>query len=78
MEPVDQIFILMLINICIFLITTLPLDIYKIISRRSEAFDQAALRTTIWTGLGWFQSLNYAVNNSIYMIQSCNTSFFLD
>jgi hypothetical protein len=58
-----QMFILMLTSTCIFLITTLPLSIYKITSPRQVDFDNSILIiTSIWTALGWFQSLNYGVN----------------
>jgi hypothetical protein len=61
-----QMFILMLTSTGIFLITTLPLGIYKITSPRQENFSDSVLQvTTIWTGLAWFQSLNYAVNISL-------------
>jgi hypothetical protein len=62
-----QMLILMFASICIFLITNLPLSIYKIISPRGDVLSVVSLRTTIWTGLGWFQSLNYAVIISIYI-----------
>jgi len=62
-----QMLILMFASICIFLITNLPLSIYKIISPREDVLSVVSLRTTIWTGLGWFQSLNYAVSISIYI-----------
>lgn len=58
-----QIFILMLASVGIFLITTLPLAIGKIIFPQEQNFLAAAISiSTIWTGLGWFQSLNYAVS----------------
>ena len=66
-----QMFILMLASITIFFITNLPLGIYKIISPRGEVFSEAALRTTIYTGLGWFQSLNNAVNHFIRLLSTC-------
>ena len=56
-------FILMLTSTFLFLITTLPLAIYKITSPREGNFNLSVLKiTSIWTGLGWFQSLNYAVS----------------
>ena len=58
-----QMFILMLNSTCIFFITTLPLAIYKITSPRQGNFILNVLEvTSIWTELGWFQSLNYAVS----------------
>jgi hypothetical protein len=45
-------FILMLASICIFLITTVPLGMYKIISSQGELIRKAVINTTIWTGLG--------------------------
>ncbi len=63
-----QMFILMFTSICIFLIATLPLGIYKIISTRGQIIGVPALLTSNCTGLGWFQSLNYAVGISIRLI----------
>jgi hypothetical protein len=58
-----QMLILMLTSTIIFLITTLPLGIYKITSPREANLTASLLKiTSIWTGLGWFQSLNYAVS----------------
>ena len=58
-----QMFILMLTSTCIFFVTTLPLAIYKITSPRQGNFLLSVLEvTSIWTGLGWFQSLDYAVS----------------
>lgn len=57
-----QMFILMLASICIFLITSLPLAIYKIMTpRQANIFTMIFEVLTIWTGLTWFQSLNYVV-----------------
>ncbi len=62
-----QMLILMLTSATVFLITILPLGIYKITSPREANLADSFLEvTSIWTGLGWFQSLNYAV--SIYVI----------
>lgn len=74
-QPIQfQMFILMLTSTCIFLITTLPLAIYKITSPRETNFGMSALKiTTIWTALGWFQSLNYAVR----IVLLINHSFYL-
>jgi len=70
-----QMFILMLTSTSIFLITTLPLGIYKISSPRAANFATSVLTvTTIWTGLGWFQSLNYAV--SIFVLHDFSFLFF--
>jgi len=64
-----QMFILMFASICIFLITSLPVGIYKIQSpRQANIFNIVYEIITIWTGLGWLQSLFYAVsisNNSM-------------
>ena len=57
-----QMFILMLTSTGIFLLTTLPLSIYKITSPRQTNLIFAVLQVTnIWAGLQWFQSLNFAV-----------------
>jgi hypothetical protein len=57
-----QMFILMFASICIFLITGLPLAIYKITSpRQANVFAVVYQILTVWTILTWFQSLNYAV-----------------
>ena len=57
-----QMFILMSASICIFLITGLPLAIYKITSpRQANVFAVIYQIISVWTGLTWFQSLNYAV-----------------
>jgi hypothetical protein len=58
-----QMFIIVFTRICIFLITTLPLAIYRITSARQTNLSNSVFEiTSIWTGLGWFQSLNYAVS----------------
>lgn len=58
-----QMFILMLTSAASFLITTFPLAMYKITSPRETDFKSSVLTiTSVWTGLGWFQSLNYAVS----------------
>jgi hypothetical protein len=61
-----QMFILMLASTGIFLITTFPISIFKIITPRQVSattitsfFDLM----NIWAGLQWFQTLNFAVNN---------------
>ena len=56
-----QMFILILASIGLFLLTNLPIGIYKIISPRGNVFSEALTRTSIYTGLIWFQSLNYVV-----------------
>ena len=57
-----QMFILMTTSIVIFLTTTLPVAIYKITSPRSTNISTTILQiVTIWAGLTWFQTLNYAV-----------------
>jgi hypothetical protein len=58
-----QMFILMLTSATVFLITILPLGIYRITSPREANFPASVFTiTSIWTGLEWFQSLNYAVS----------------
>jgi len=58
-----QMFFLMLANICVFLITTLPLAIYRIISPREPLiFDSIVNSVNNLTSLTWLQSLNYAVS----------------
>jgi hypothetical protein len=62
-----QMFILMFASICIFLITNLPVALGKIIlPRNTDVVGASSELTSIWTGLQWFQSLNYAVK--IFMI----------
>jgi cytochrome b subunit of formate dehydrogenase len=64
-----QMFILMLASICIFLITTLPMAIYKITSpRQADIFTSIFQIITIWVGLLWFQSLNYAVSIATHIM----------
>jgi hypothetical protein len=76
-----QMFILMFASICIFLITSLPLAIYKITSpRQADILNSIYQILTIWTALAWFQSLNYAVrisNNSIKLLQLFFRSVFI-
>jgi len=62
-----QMFILMTTSIFIFLITTLPVSIYKITSPRQADLSTALLTIiVVWTGLGWLQSLNYAVDIFVF------------
>ena len=64
-----QMFIMILTSICIFFITNLPLAIGKIVLPRDvQGISSAGRLTTIWTILGWFQSLSYAVRE--YVIRS--------
>jgi cytochrome b subunit of formate dehydrogenase len=64
-----QMFILMLASICIFLITTLPMAIYKITSpRQADILTSIFQIITIWVGLLWFQSLNYAVSIATHIM----------
>lgn len=57
-----QMFVLMIASIAIFLITTLPIAIYRITSPRERNVSNSIVRIiSVWVGLGWFQSLNYAV-----------------
>lgn len=64
-----QMFILMLASIAVFLVTNLPIGIYKIISPRGNVTAEALTRTSIYTALVWFQSLNYAVRRSQFFFQ---------
>ncbi|CAF0880273.1 unnamed protein product [Adineta steineri] len=58
-----QMFILMLTSIGIFLTTTLPVATYKITSARQSNISTSIMQVAgVWIGLGWFQSLNYALN----------------
>ena len=60
-----QMLILMLTSIGIFLITTLPIAIYRIVSvREANIISSVYEIVRIWAGLTWFQSLNYAVSTS--------------
>lgn len=66
-----QMFILMFASICIFLITSLPVAIYKITSpRQANALKIIFEVFTIWTALGWVQSLNYAVKYFVFFSSS--------
>lgn len=57
-----QMLVLMLTSISVFLLTTLPVSIYRIISPREPNVTSSLIRVaSIWIGLAWFQSLNYAV-----------------
>ncbi len=54
--------ILMFASICIFFVTNLSVTLYKIIAAQTTHITEVAVKIrTIVTGLGWFQSLNYAV-----------------
>ena len=65
----NQMFILMLASVCIFMTTSLPLGVYKITSVRVDNVSLALFQiNTIWTGLGWFQTLFYAVNIVIIIL----------
>ena len=68
-----QMFILMLASIGIFLLTTLPVALYKITAAREQNVTYEPLKrvSSIWTALGWFQTLNYAVSRRItYCLES--------
>ncbi|UJR09085.1 hypothetical protein I4U23_013333 [Adineta vaga] len=66
-----QMFILMFGSVCIFLITTLPVGIYKIISPRDANLAKTYMSIiTIWTGLGWFQSLLYGISFYVHCLSS--------
>ncbi|CAF1277674.1 unnamed protein product [Rotaria sordida] len=74
-----QIFILMLARVGIFLITLLPLAIYKILSPRQATLTRTIFQIiSVWASLQWFQSLFYAVNIIINfkMISICYTFYF--
>jgi hypothetical protein len=61
-----QMFILMFTSICIFLITSLPFGIYKIISpRQADLLVDVYQVIIVWTAVEWFQTLFYAVSVSI-------------
>ena len=61
-----QMFTLMLASIVIFLITSLPLAIYRIQSPRQANLTADVFQViSIWVGLGWFQSLFFAVNLTV-------------
>ena len=73
-----QMFILMTTSICLFLMTTLPLAIYKITSPRQKDVSTSILTiVTVWADLGWLQSLNYAVNISLFLLQQYHLSLSL-
>ena len=58
-----QMFRLTLISVLIFFITNLPVGIGKIVFPQNQDLLGIAVRiSAIWTGLGWFQSLNFAVS----------------
>jgi hypothetical protein len=47
-------------------ITTLLVAVYRIIlPRESSSTISVGRITSIWTGLGWFENLNFAVNISL-------------
>jgi len=61
-----QMFILMFTSICIFLITSLPLGIYKITTpRQADLLVDVYQVIIVWTAVEWFQTLFYAVSVSI-------------
>lgn len=65
----NQLLLLMLASVLIFLITSLPLAICKIQSpRATSTIDGVFQVVSIWTGLGWFQSIFFAVNRFIIVI----------
>ena len=66
-----QMYILMFASIGIFLATSLPVGIYKILSIRERSIlSNLQQMITVWTAFGWFQSLNYAVNFYIHCLTS--------
>ena len=64
-----QMFILMLASIAVFLVTNLPIGIYKITAPRGDAATEVLTRTSIYTALVWIQSLNYAVSRSFLQLK---------
>lgn len=72
-----QMFFLMLASICVFLITTLPLAIYRIISPR-QGINVEIIQGTVnnLTILTWLQSLNYAVSYIYILIMICSDIYF--
>ena len=73
-----QMLILMFASICIFLITNLPVAVYKITSPREGNISVSVFQIiSIWVGLVWFQSLNFAVNIPVYT-SSYNSIFNLN
>lgn len=68
-------FILTTTSICVFLLTTLPVAIYRITSPRQKNISTEFLTIiTIWASLTWLQSLNYAVRIDYPLLPSL---FFL-
>ncbi|CAF0912189.1 unnamed protein product [Adineta steineri] len=68
-----QMFILMFGSVCIFLITSLPVGLYKIVSPRNAAIyvlTDALDILIMWTGFGWSQSLLYAVSFYVHCLSS--------
>jgi ABC-type multidrug transport system permease subunit len=60
-----QLFIMMFSSIIIFLITTLPLAIYRIVFPKQVLYmtiDEYGLVMSISAGLTWFWGFNYAVS----------------
>lgn len=63
-----QMLILLITSTSIFFITTFPITIYRITSPREIDYQKSVFEiTVIWTGLGWFQSLNFAVCYSLFL-----------
>ena len=68
-------FILTTTSICVFLLTTLPVAIYRITSPRQKNISTEFLTIiTIWASLTWLQSLNYAVRIHLSL---CYFQYFL-
>ncbi|CAF1400428.1 unnamed protein product [Adineta ricciae] len=66
-----QMLILTIGSVCFFFLTALPVSIYKIISPRdSNLINNYLSIISIWTGLGWIQSLFYAVNFYVHCLCS--------
>ncbi len=65
----NQMFILLFASVCIFFVTSLPVSIYKIMSPRQGNISTAVYQIiSIWTALGWFQSLFFSVSSWIVSI----------
>lgn len=72
-----QLFFLMLSSICVFLITTLPLAIYRVVFPKqvfAMTVPEYASVMSISAGLTWFSSFNYAVR---YIFDFMFNKYFL-
>lgn len=67
-----QMLTLMIASVGLFLITSLPLAIHKIASPRAGNLSLTIFEIiSVWTALGWFQSLFYAVTIFIKILFFC-------